>query len=100
MPELPDLKNMKATEKPIDGPPNILMPAQFAQPHNMPVAVEVIGAYDERGVWWVVLRTETVHGSHITFLTPETAKVTEQELANARAAQLTTPFVAPGSNGS
>lgn len=87
---------MTDNHHPISGPPDIIMPAQFASPHQMPVAVDVMGAYDERGVWWIVQRIETVHGSHITFMTPETAKVTETELAKARAAQLTTPFVPGG----
>jgi hypothetical protein len=77
-------------------PSHIIMPAHFAAPHEMPVHAEVTGAYDERGVWWIILRVETVHGSHITFLTPETARVIANELGAARAAAVTTPFV-PGS---
>jgi hypothetical protein len=36
------------------------------------------------------------HSLHIVFCTPETAKVVQTDRGNARAAQLSTPFVPPG----
>lgn len=98
MPELPDIKNMRLAEETMQ-PPNIIMPCHFAAPTNTPMHVDVMGVYDERGVWWVMVRIETVHGSFVSFLSPEVAKNVEHEMGEARAAQLTTPFVAPGSNG-
>jgi hypothetical protein len=83
----------------IDGPPPIIMPCQFAGPSETPSAMEVMGVYDERGVWWIMYRIETTHGSFVYFATPETARVVEQETGHARAAQLTTPFVPPNQAG-
>lgn len=79
-------------------PSKIIMPGHFAGPHEMPVHVDVIGAYDDRGQWWVIMRTETVHGSFIAFLTPAVAASVQDDLQAARKAGATTPFVPPAAH--
>lgn len=88
--------NHEPTDIPFD-PSRLIMPGHFAGPHEMPVHVDVQGAYDDRGTWWVILRVETVHGSHITFLTPGVATSVAGDLEATVHAAHTTPFV-PGRN--
>jgi hypothetical protein len=97
MSDIPDLGQFDPGDIP-EGfdPRRLIMPGHFAGPHEMPVHVDVSGVYDERGVWWVLLRVETVHGSFITFLQPNTALSMSSDLEASVQAMYTTPFVPPG----
>jgi|SRR5215831_626730 len=92
--DIPDLSELIDIPEGFD-PRRIIMPAQFAGPHEMPVHVDVTGAYDDRGTWWNIIRSETIHGSHIVFLTSPVALNVAAELEKSVHASHETPFVPP-----
>lgn len=60
----------------------MIMPDNFIAPHKMPVHVDVTFAADDNGSGWVIVRTETVHGSHVAFLDPTVAENLAKDLAD------------------
>lgn len=60
-------------------------PLSFVAPHAMPLHVSVEVTHDDRGDGWVVLRVETVHGSHVAFMLADIADNVSQNLADAAA---------------
>lgn len=81
MSDAPELEHDGALE--LEREPAAAAVGGFIAPHRMPVDASALAVPDDAGVGWVLARVETVHGSHVAFLTPDVADAYAEQLARA-----------------